>query len=58
MLRILFLAVIALAVVAIFTRSPRARRVLWALFGLLAVYAALKATGVIEAIAPARDGVS
>ena len=39
------------------TRSPRARRVLHVVLGVLALYAVLKLTGVIEAIAPDRDGV-
>jgi hypothetical protein len=38
-------------------RSPRMRRGLHVVLAVLAVYAILKMTGVIEAIAPDRDGV-
>jgi hypothetical protein len=47
----------ALALAAAVTRLPAARRALLVVLGLLALYAALTVTGVIEAIAPARDGV-
>jgi hypothetical protein len=47
----------ALALAAAVTGLPAARRALLVVLGLLALYAALKVTGVIEAIAPARDGV-
>lgn len=57
MLRIVFLAAVALAVVALFTRSARLRRGLWAILVLMAVYAVLKLTGVIDAMAPDRDGM-
>ena len=40
------------------TRSPRVRRVLHVVLAVLAVYAVLKLTGVIEAIAPDRMGYS
>jgi hypothetical protein len=43
--------------VAVVTRLPSVRRALLILLGLLALYAVLKMTGVIEALAPDRDGV-
>jgi hypothetical protein len=57
MTKLLFFLVVILAIAALIARSPRAKGVLWATFVLLAIYAILKATGVIEALAPARDGV-
>jgi hypothetical protein len=45
------------AFVAMVTRLPSVRRALLILLGLLAFYAVLKMTGVIEALAPDRDGV-
>ncbi len=57
MFRFLFLILVFTAVVALFTKSPRSRQGLWAAFGLVAIYALLKATGVIEAIAPSQTGV-
>ncbi len=57
MLRFIGLAVIALALVAVVTRSRPLHRVLYVVFGLMVVYAVLKLAGVIDAIAPARDGV-
>lgn len=57
MTKLLFVVIILIAIVALFARSPRARQALWTAFVLLGVYAVLKVTGVIEALAPARDGV-
>lgn len=57
MLRLLFLALTLGAIVAAITRSPRLKRALWAAVLLLAFYGLLKATGVVEALAPARDGI-
>ncbi len=54
MLRFIVLAVVLLAVFAWLTRSARARQAIWTILILLALYAVLKATGVIEAIAPTR----
>lgn len=54
MLRFLFLALVALVIAAMLTRSPRLRRALWIVFGLIAFYGILKITGVIEALAPDR----
>lgn len=49
----------ALLVLASFlTRLPSVRRALRILLAILVVYAILKLTGVIEAIAPSRSGVS
>lgn len=55
-LRIIVLALVVLGVFAWLTRSPRARQAIWTMLVVIAVYAVLKATGVIEAIAPNRDG--
>lgn len=57
MLRFVLWFAIALAIIALLTRRRRVRLALWLLLGALGTYAVLKATGVIEAIAPARDGV-
>lgn len=57
MLRLVVLATLLLAVFAWLTRSARARRAIWAILVLLAIYAVLKATGVIEEIAPSRAPV-
>lgn len=57
MFRIILLFVIGAAIVGWITRTPGVRRALWVALALLGTYAVLKATGVIEAIAPARDGV-
>jgi len=57
MLKAIFLAVLILAVVAWLTRAPRVRRALWAVLLLIAAYGILKATGVIDALAPSRTGV-
>lgn len=54
----LLVTLVALLLLASFlTRLPAVRRALLVLLGLLALYAVLKVTGVIEAIAPHRDGV-
>lgn len=55
-LRVVVLALVALGVFAWLTRSPWARQAIRTLLAILAVYAILKAAGVIEAIAPKRDG--
>ena len=57
MLRFFFLVLVALAVVALVTRSRNARLSLLVLFALMVLYTVLKLSGAIEAIAPARDGV-
>ena len=57
MFRILVLLAAGVALVAFVTRAPRVRRALWVTLWLLGAYAVLKVTGVIEALAPARDGV-
>ena len=57
MLRFILLAGLVVALVAFVTRSPRLRLVLKALLAVLAAYAVLKLTGVIDALAPDRDGV-
>ncbi len=57
MTRLVILAAVAGAILALFVRSRRARLILWGLLVALAVYAVLKGTGVIEALAPDRDGV-
>jgi VIT1/CCC1 family predicted Fe2+/Mn2+ transporter len=57
MLRYLVVLIALLAVAAVLTRAPRVRRALWTVLTLVAVYGVLKATGVVDALAPARDGV-
>jgi len=57
MLRILLLVTLALAFVAVITGAASVRRVLLTVLGVMTVYAVLKMTGVIEAIAPDRTGV-
>lgn len=57
MTRIFFLLVVAAAVVSLFVRSPMLRHGVRAAFVLLVVYAILKATGIVDAVFPARDGV-
>jgi hypothetical protein len=52
---VLVLALILALVVA--ARRPAGKRALLFVLGLAALYAILKATGVIEAIAPDRFGV-
>jgi hypothetical protein len=57
MLRFVLLLLIALALVAVIARAPGARRVLWVALAIVLLYAALKLTGVIDALAPDRTGV-
>jgi hypothetical protein len=57
MLRFVVAAAVIAVIAALLTRNPRARRAIWALLVLVAAYGVLKATGVIEAIAPDRNGV-
>jgi hypothetical protein len=54
-----YLAAIALAValVALATRAPATRRVLLVVLAVIMLYAALKLTGVVDALAPDRMGV-
>ncbi len=57
MLRIVLLVVALLLLVALMTRADTLRRALYVILGAMALYAVLKATGVIEALAPDRIGV-
>jgi hypothetical protein len=57
MLRILFLVVALLLLVALFTRADTLRRALYVILGAMALYAILKTTGVIDTWAPDRIGV-
>jgi hypothetical protein len=57
MLRILFLVVALLLLVALVTRADTLRRALYVILAAMALYAVLKTTGVIEAWAPDRIGV-
>ena len=52
-----YLVVAAAVLVALVTRHPAGKRGLLALLAVLALYAVLKMTGVIEWIAPSRSGV-
>jgi hypothetical protein len=56
-MRYLIVAATLVILVALIARRPGARRALNALLVILALYALLKMTGVIEMIVPARDGV-
>jgi hypothetical protein len=56
MLRVLLVFVAGFAVVALVSRRPGPRRALYALLAGMAVYAVLKLTGVIDAMAPDRMG--
>jgi hypothetical protein len=56
-MKYLLTLVLIVALVAFVTRLPSVRRALLIVLGLLACYALLKMTGVIEALAPDRDGV-
>ncbi len=56
-MKYLLTLVLVVGFVAVVTRLPSVRRALLVLLGLLAFYAVLKMTGVVEAIAPSRDGV-
>jgi uncharacterized membrane protein YuzA (DUF378 family) len=56
MIRGLFIVFVLLLVVALVIGAHRLRQVLYVLLGLMAVYALLKTTGVIEAWAPSRTG--
>ena len=57
MTRFFIFVILACAIVALFARSQRARRILWGIALALAAYAVLKALGVIEMLAPDRTGV-
>ena len=56
-MKYLLTLVLVVGFVAVVTRLPSVRRALLVLLGLLAFYAVLKMAGVVEAIAPSRDGV-
>lgn len=58
MAKVVLIAFALLAATAALTRAPRARRALWIAVCIIVAYGVLKATGIIEALAPARDGVS
>jgi hypothetical protein len=57
MLKAFVVLLLLLTLVGFVTRSRRLRRGLWIAFALIVVYAVLKSAGVIEAMAPSRDGV-
>lgn len=57
MLRLFLLAIVIVAIAALFLRAPRLRLALLCLLALMVLYAVLKLTGVIEAMAPDRIGV-
>lgn len=56
MLRFAFLFIAAVALVALVTRAPGPRRLLYVLLGLAVIYTVLKLTGVIDTFAPDRLG--
>lgn len=53
--RILLLLALAGLAFAVVTRAATLRRAVQILFGAMALYVALKLTGVIDALAPARQ---
>lgn len=57
MLRILFLLVALLLLLALLIKAETLRRVLYVILGLMVTYAVLKTTGAIDAMAPDRIGV-
>jgi hypothetical protein len=57
MVRILILVALVSLVIAMITRSRSANLIFWTLLGIAVVYTLLKLSGVIEAIAPNRNGV-
>lgn len=57
MLRLLVIVVVLLAVVALLTRAPAPRRILFVLAAFAVIYTILKLTGVIDAMAPDRIGI-
>jgi hypothetical protein len=57
MLRYTFALVLVLAIAALLTHGPAARRSLWVVVALVILCAVLKLTGVIEVLAPDRIGV-
>jgi hypothetical protein len=57
MVRFLILVALVSLVVAMITRSRSANLVFWTMLGIAVLYTLLKLTGVIEAIAPDRNGV-
>jgi hypothetical protein len=57
MLRFIGALVVGIAVVALITRAKPVLRLLYVILGLMALYAVLKLTGAIEALAPDRTGL-
>jgi hypothetical protein len=57
MLRILLFLVALLLLLALLIRADTLRRALYVVLGAMVLYAVLKTTGVIDAIAPDRIGV-
>ena len=58
MLRISMILVVVLVAIALLSGNRRTRRVLWVLAGVAILYTLLKLTGVMDAAAPGRSGVS
>ena len=57
MLRYAMLLFVVLVGIALLSGDRRRRKVLWVLAGQAILYTILKLTGVIDAMAPSRDGV-
>ena len=57
MLRFILLAFVALSLITLVTRNRTLRRAVYVSLALMALYAVLKLTGVIDALAPDRNGV-
>ena len=56
-MRYIVALVLAVALVALVTRAPAARRLLYVILAAALLYAVLKLTGVVDALAPSRTGV-
>jgi hypothetical protein len=57
MIRFVFALIVAVALIALVTRAPAPRRLLYGILGLMVLYAVLKLTGVVDALAPGRMSV-
>ena len=57
MIRFVFALIVAVALVALVTRAPAPRKLLFGILGLMVLYAVLKLTGVVDAWAPGRMSI-
>jgi hypothetical protein len=56
-MRYLAAIIVAVALVALATRAPATRRVLLVVLAVIVLYAVMKLTGIVDALAPDRMGV-